>query len=111
MAIPILSRGDACRTRTRPGFRAHLMRDFAKSRFATAPARFRRSRARGWVHGIAHQVTPEWWVVGCSGGKGVPEKNSHGPLPRFHPSAVAYVSREASCVPPWPAYGTRCRAW
>jgi hypothetical protein len=97
--------------RTGTSLHEHLMRDLVKSRSARRPARFRCVRARGTVHGIAHQVKPGWWVAGRSGKQwGSPEKNSHGSLPRFHPTAVPDAMREASSAPPLATCRTRCRA-
>ena len=47
------------------------------------------------VHGIAHQVKPDGRLRGAPEDDGVPEKNSHGPLPRFYPSPVPDILREA----------------
>ncbi len=67
--------------------------------------------SKGKVHGIAHRVKPGWWVAGRCGKHWGSRKNSHGPLPRFHPTAVPDVPREAWCAPPRLTYETLCCPW
>jgi hypothetical protein len=73
-SFPASAGEEASRKRTRPSLHEHLMRDLANSRNARGPARSRRGRPRGKVHGIAHQVKPDGRLRGAVGGKGVSEK-------------------------------------
>ena len=63
MLIPIIRRGDACRKRTGLSRHQHLMRDLAKSSEREKAGAFPLRSPKGTVHGIAHQVKPEWWAA------------------------------------------------